>query len=87
MLKLHLLTGITLLVMSCIKKVTKKSNQTALIYMGSAAFLESHLLCQFIQHACADCCSVGAEDVLLSLLYLPVILVPTRQMIKCNEMQ
>lgn len=36
----------------------------------------TYLLCELIQHACADSCSVSAEDVLLSLFYLPVIFVP-----------
>lgn len=38
-----------------------------------------HLLGQFIQHACADCGSVSAEDVLLGLLHLPVVFVPASQ--------
>lgn len=39
----------------------------------------SYLLCQLIEHACADRCSVSAEDVLLSLFHLPVIFVPGRR--------
>ena len=38
-----------------------------------------YLLCQFIQHAGADRRGVCAEDVLLGLLQLPVVLVPAGQ--------
>lgn len=38
--------------------------------------LRVYLLCQFVEHACADSCRVCTEDVLLSFLNLPVILVP-----------
>ena len=31
------------------------------------------LLAQLVEHAGSDCCSVGAQDVLLSLLFFPVI--------------
>lgn len=42
----------------------------------SLTITSTHLLCQFIQHAWADGGSVGTEDVLLSLLHLPVVFVP-----------
>lgn len=49
---------------------------------GENANWTPYLLCQFVQHACAHGCCVCTEDVLLSFLDLPVILVPGTRHVK-----